>query len=154
MKISKKTWWIVGILLLVFGIGKLILFSLYWQPQTDTQVVELKCAEPGKGCALPGGGQLKFDTLPQTEQPFAITLQGLGKDVPAPSADFVMTQMDMGKNQYRFVPAGNDWQAHVTLPACHSGALDWVMTLRIGQRIYRLPFTLQPIAAQSAIRRR
>ena len=140
---SKKTWWIVGILLLVFGVAKLILFSHYWQPQNDSQIAVLRCADPVKGCQLPDGGQLKFDRLPQPEQVFTITLQGLDKDMSAPNADFVMTQMDMGKNQYRFVPADNGWQAHITLPACHSGALDWVMTLHVGEQTYRLPFTLQ-----------
>ena len=140
---SKKTWWIVGILLLIFGVAKLILFSRYWQPQNTNQVTALHCADPATGCTLPGGGQLKFNGHPQAEQVFTITLQGLGQDTAAPSADFIMTQMDMGKNQYRFVQADNGWQAHVTLPACHSGALDWEMTLRVGEQTYRLPFTLQ-----------
>lgn len=143
MAMTKKTWWIIGILLLVFGVAKLILFNLYWQPKSETHHITLQCADPVKGCKLPDGSQLKFNSHPQPEQVFTITLQGLDKDMSAPNADFVMTQMDMGKNQYRFVPAENGWQAHITLPACHSGALDWVMTLRVGEREYRLPFTLQ-----------
>lgn len=143
MTINRKTWLALGILLLVFGIAKLILFGLYWQSKTPAPITELHCPDLKQGCLLPNGARLTLDSTPQPEKTFGISLQNLDMAISPPTASFEMLAMDMGKNQYRFIQENNTWQAHVTLPACHSDALDWMMTLRIGEHSYQLPLTLQ-----------
>jgi len=46
----------------------------------------------------------------------------------------------MGFNRYRFVAAGQQWQAKVTLPVCISGSGDWLMDLQQGEHRYRVRF--------------
>lgn len=138
-KLSRQQWLFVAIALISFALLKAGL--IYWylqQKDKPAQLVNVSCSNLQQGCALPDGSTLRFDRMPRHSEAFLITLEQAGNS--APSAEFSMEKMDMGFNRYRFVAAGQQWQAKVTLPVCISGSGDWLMDLQQGEHRYRVRF--------------
>jgi hypothetical protein len=91
---------------------------------------------------------LAFEAGPRALQPFPVSVQ---VDADRQPDDvlvvFSMAGMDMGRNRYRLLPAGDGrWRGEVTLPVCSSGRSDWLADVEIhyADRLYRLraPFVL------------
>lgn len=138
-KLSRQQWLFVAIALICFALLKAGL--IYWylqQKDKPAQPVNVSCSNLQQGCTLPDGSMLRFDRTPRHSQPFLITLDKAASSTP--SAEFSMEKMDMGFNRYRFVAAGTQWQAKVTLPVCISGSGDWLMDLKLGEQNYRVRF--------------
>ena len=141
-KLSRQQWLFVAIALICFALLKAGL--IYWylqQKDKPVQRIDVSCHSLQQGCPLPDGSVLRFDRTPRHSQPFLITLDKAGST--APSAEFSMEKMDMGFNRYRFVAAGTQWQARITLPVCISGSGDWLLDLNYPDRRYRLRFQSQ-----------
>lgn len=134
---SRRQWVGIGIVLLVFASVKAILVKWYIEHQDETKLTALLCS-PSSPCELPGGGVLRFVTVPRSDRPFELVLTGVGAQVP--EVQFSMEHMNMGMNRYHFVRHGNRWLANITLPYCVSGSRDWVMRLTVDNRHYTLPF--------------
>ncbi|POZ63984.1 hypothetical protein [Chromobacterium alticapitis] len=132
----------LGVALIVFGAIKAGLIVWYLSHKPVAQPAHKLVCDIARGsCALPGGGGLSFDSLPEHGKPFVIRLAGVAAD-EAPTADFTMADMDMGFNRYTFVRDGAGWQARVTLPMCVSGSRAWLVELKLGKAAYALPFSV------------
>ncbi len=141
--LSRKQWQFVALALLVFAALKVTLITWYLQHRqpaapTTPAVMTVSCSTLQQGCPLPDGSVLRFVDAPRQRSPFTLTLSKRGDETP--SAEFSMRDMDMGFNRYRFVKAGDQWQARVTLPACVSGSPDWLLDLHQNGHIYRIAF--------------
>jgi hypothetical protein len=131
---SRRQWlWLwLGVGLTLLGVFKLLLIGWYLARQRVSTPLAVVCPSASAVCQLPGGVRLRFQTAPQEGHPFVMRLDGVTG--PVPSAEFVMRNMDMGFNRYRFVAAGDAWQARVTLPVCSAGRHDWLMNLTVNGR--------------------
>ncbi|MDN0084421.1 hypothetical protein QU487_16925 [Crenobacter sp. SG2305] len=147
MNAKQKKWLVIGVLLVVLGAVKIGLITHYLLNKS-AQAAELppqtlSCGVLTEGCALPGGGTLRLAAAPSYRIPFELRLAGVSAK-QAPSVEFSMVGMDMGFNRYRLVEDGlGGWRAKVTLPVCTSGGHDWLATLSVDGKRYRLPLRLQ-----------
>lgn len=141
MTLKQKKMLLLALALLALAAIKFVLISRYLQQDkvAAPQAVALNC-NLHAGCALPGGGEVKFRQAPAAGQPFVIDIRGVA-DV-APKAEFAMQSMDMGFNRYGFVHEGDIWSAKVHLPVCVSGSKDWLMTLLLDGQRYSIPFAV------------
>lgn len=136
---TRRQWLLLGAGLLVLGLVKVALVGWYLLHDRQPAAPEpVACATGSAACALPDGAVLRFVDPPVQGRPFTLVLDGVAAGVE-PNVEFTMRDMDMGFNRYRFVRAGKRWQARVTLPACVSGSRDWLMTVSLDGRRYRLP---------------
>lgn len=143
MMVQSRKWMLAGALLLVFAAVKLA--ALYvWQQNRQAAVTPVAC-DVRKGCALPGGGRLKFSEPLAARAPFEIELAGLGGGEQSVYVSFSMKDMDMGFNRYdlKKQPDGT-WRAqNVRLPLCAEGRHDYLADIHIGARVFQTGFAAE-----------
>lgn len=140
MRLSRRQWVLLGVALLLLAAVKLALLGWYWQREQASvdRVTDVACADLS-ACRLPSGATVAFVPYAVEGKPFTIDV--LSSAPSAPVAEFTMQSMDMGFNRYTFVRAGANWRAQVQLPVCVSQSRDWLMTLTLEGRRYRIPFS-------------
>lgn len=102
----------------------------------------LKCADPGRGCAMDVDGRaVKVALLGELKPLSAFEVRVEAPWARKVEARFTMESMDMGFNLYTLRPAGSGvYQARVTLPVCVTGRRDWLMELDLDGTTLVVPF--------------
>jgi hypothetical protein len=120
----------------IYGLALVVLVIIIaWVVQkmyTPTPVQKLACADLQQACEFKLG---QTHYVLQSLQPittrgfFTLELKGSAQQV---GGSWQMQSMDMGPNQYRFLPAKlGVWQAKMALPLCTQARHDWLLRLTI-----------------------
>jgi hypothetical protein len=99
------------------------------------------CTDLAAGCAFQLEGRevyVRFMQPPSVLRPFELQVRAPWAN--AIHARFSMHGMDMGPNRYRLVRSGDVWQAKIILPVCVSGQRDWVLSLKLDDKLADMEF--------------